>query len=116
MRWLIMVVVAALMVTATAASTGDHYRVLILGPLASRSLHHLCSALAEALGDAGHDVTYVTSFKVENQSKYVRLISTRRTVMLFVGNYKGILSNQDCTCSKLIKRGGKGKLDSRFSS
>lgn len=69
MRWLMV-----LMAGAAIASTDEHYRVLILGPVSSRSLYHLCSALAEALGEAGHDVTYVSPFKVKS---YAQLIFTK---------------------------------------
>lgn len=65
-----LVMVVVLVVTSAAASTlAEQYRVLILGPVASRSQYHLCSSLAEALGEAGHDVTLVSSFKLKHSSK-----------------------------------------------
>ncbi|XP_064097581.1 UDP-glucosyltransferase 2-like [Macrobrachium nipponense] len=41
---------------------GGPYRVLVLGPIGSRSLYHLTKSLSEALGDAGHSVTLVSTF------------------------------------------------------
>lgn len=54
MRWLFVIATAA--AAAAAASTRKRYReLLILGPISSRSVNHLCSALGEALGKAGHE-------------------------------------------------------------
>ncbi|XP_050694529.1 UDP-glucosyltransferase 2-like [Eriocheir sinensis] len=76
MWWLTMMAAAAA-TTAAAGSPTEHYRVLILSPLASRSQYHLCSSLAEALGGAGHDVTLVTSFNSKSSSKHaVRHVHT----------------------------------------
>ena len=71
MAAVVMVVVMAGSAAAAASPLPEHYRVLILGPVGSRSLYHLCSSLGEALGDAGHDVTLVSSFKPKSSYKYV---------------------------------------------
>ncbi|XP_063882996.1 LOW QUALITY PROTEIN: UDP-glucosyltransferase 2-like [Scylla paramamosain] len=57
-------------VTSAAAAASEHYRVLIASPVASRSQYHLCAAIAEGLGEAGHEVTFVSSFKLNHTFKY----------------------------------------------
>ncbi|XP_045113912.1 UDP-glucosyltransferase 2-like isoform X2 [Portunus trituberculatus] len=57
-------------VASAAVSASEQYRVLIVTPVASRSQYHLCAAIAEGLGEAGHEVTFVSSFKLKHTSKY----------------------------------------------
>ena len=61
----------AVVVASATVSANEQYRVLILSPVASRSQYHLCAAIAEGLGEAGHEVTFVSSFKLKHTSKYV---------------------------------------------
>ncbi|XP_069163136.1 UDP-glucosyltransferase 2 isoform X3 [Procambarus clarkii] len=67
-------VLAALLLATTGPSAG--YRVLVLIPLGSRSLYHLSRSLSEALGDAGHSVTLVSSFEASTHHGNVTEVHT----------------------------------------
>ncbi|XP_066945878.1 UDP-glucosyltransferase 2-like [Macrobrachium rosenbergii] len=49
--------------TTAEGPSKTSYKVLVLGPVGSRSLYHLTKSLSEALGDAGHSVTLVSTFE-----------------------------------------------------
>ncbi|XP_068216262.1 UDP-glucosyltransferase 2-like [Palaemon carinicauda] len=60
----------------TGTSPKKPYKVLVLGPIGSRSLYHLTKSLSEALGDAGHSVTLVSTFGPSSKHPKVTEIPT----------------------------------------
>lgn len=81
---------AAFLLLLTSLGFAEGYQVLVLGPVGSRSLYHLCRALSEALSQAGHSVTLISSFKPSYSIPNVTEVSTGseavQQVNLFEGN------------------------------
>ncbi|XP_042856816.1 UDP-glucosyltransferase 2-like [Penaeus japonicus] len=65
------------------------YQVLVLGPVGSRSLYHLCRALSEALSHAGHSVTIVSSFEPSQSIPNVTEVHTGSNVVQQVNMFEG---------------------------
>ncbi|MPC69131.1 hypothetical protein E2C01_063346 [Portunus trituberculatus] len=74
-------------VASAAVSASEQYRVLIVTPVASRSQYHLCAAIAEGLGEAGHEVTFVSSFKLKHTSKIVYIFTVLPVAQSIVQDY-----------------------------
>ncbi|XP_068215721.1 UDP-glucosyltransferase 2-like [Palaemon carinicauda] len=83
--WLPVVLVCLLSLngrtSASLASGGKEtsprsYKVLVLGPVGSRSLYHLTRSLSEALGDAGHSVILLSTFGPSSTHPNIKEIPT----------------------------------------
>ncbi|XP_069998265.1 UDP-glucosyltransferase 2 isoform X2 [Penaeus vannamei] len=67
----------------------EGYQVLVLGPVGSRSLYHLCRALSEALSQAGHSVTLLSSFEPSYSIPNVTEVSTGSRAVQQVNMFEG---------------------------
>ncbi|XP_068212407.1 UDP-glucosyltransferase 2-like [Palaemon carinicauda] len=87
------------------------YKVLILGPVGTRSLYHLTRSLSEALGDAGHSVTLVSTFGPSSRHHNVTEMSSGAPVGYLedfnIFDYRGPFDGFDWVNAAVTKIGHK---------
>ncbi|XP_064097614.1 UDP-glucosyltransferase 2-like [Macrobrachium nipponense] len=66
--------------SVTLASALGPYSVLVLGPVGTHSLYYLTKSLSEALGDAGHSVTLLSTFGPSSSHPMVTEVTTGASV------------------------------------